>query len=181
MRKALFLLLAIALCLSLCACGEKEEPLTEKKLTTDNIGSFLNIDANVIDCDIQEEKGSVYGLFYKLFEGDAQIEIEVVNQSDAKFTDVTIECEVYTYVTCETTDSWYGWEFDYGNNNSGGKSHSDKNSKRITIKLPNDGNWSNTEDLTFVAYDSQMNFLFGPSELTICGIEIISVTGTVKY
>lgn len=181
MRKTLSLILALVLCLSLCACGKPEkQPTTQTiTLTTANIKSYLHIDADVIDCNIDDEQGSILGLYYKNYKGDAEVEIEVVNQSTATFENVTIVCDVYTYVECENTSSWYGWEFDYGNEYSGGKTRSDKNSKRITITLPSGGNWSDTETLSFVAYDDQANFLFGPSELTLCGIDIISVTGTV--
>lgn len=186
MKKVLSLVLTLVMCLSLCACGNNGKEVSDQKqseeitLTTENVENYLSINTNVLDCDITQDKGSVLGLYYKNYEGEAEIEIDVVNRSDATFLDVVIECEVYTYVTCESGDAWYGWEFDYGNVNSGGKTHSDTNRKRITITLPSDGNWYRTEDLTFEAYDDQINFLFGPSELTVCGIDIISVTGTVK-
>ena len=161
MKKALALILALVLCFPLCACNEKEKQKTQKKLTTENIGSYLHIDANVIDCNISEEMKSLYGFNYKIYSGDAKIKIDVVNQSEATFSDVTIVCDVYTYVDCENL-TWYGWEFDYGNSNSGKNSHSAKNSKRVTISLPNDGNWANTESLSFVEYESEKSGFLPP-------------------
>lgn len=51
MKKALSLILALVLCLSLCACGEDKKS-NEIELTLDNYNQYLNIDVDFVDGNI---------------------------------------------------------------------------------------------------------------------------------
>ena len=171
MKKIFSLLIVVVILLSLSSCGDKRV-----ELTVDNIKHYINLDAIVADCNVEAESGSVMGIKYKNYRGDAKIEVNAVNQSGAKFENVIIECELYTHL--ETYPAKHGWEFNNGNRNSGTDSYKDTNTKKIRIVLPYDGNWSHTESLSFVMYDEGRKFLASPLELSYCYLNILSVSGT---
>jgi hypothetical protein len=163
--------------LSLSSCGEKSVEEKSVELTVDNISQYLAINAVVTDCNVETDSGSVGGLYYENYNGDATVQIKVVNQSGAKFENVIIECELKTFVDCYP--ACHGWEFNTGNKNSGEESSLDTNTKTIQIILPYDGNWDDTEYLTLEMYDEGHKFITAPWELSNCYINIVSVTGTV--
>ncbi len=175
MKKTLALLLALAMALSLCACGGGTE-----ELTVDNIYDYLDIDASVADCEVTEDSHSIGGFGFNSYEGEATVEVSVVNQSDAKFEDVTITCEVCTDVSCISKSARYGWEFNSGNQQTGQEPHTDRNYKTIEISLPYDGNWEDTEDLSLVLYDDGINFIHAPYDFMACYVHVVDVTGKVK-
>jgi len=168
MKRIIILAVIVIMALSLFSCGGKRV-----ELTTDNIDQYLDISAVVKDSDVEAVPASIYGAYYKNYEGDATVELQVVNQSGAKFENVEIECELYTHV--DLFPICCGWEFDSGNVNSGTSSNSDKNSKRVRIVLPYDGNWRDTENLTLEIYEGGS---MDPSELSSCYVKILSVSGT---
>ena len=172
MKRIISLLIVGIAILSLSSCGEKRV-----ELTVDNISHYLNIDAFVTDCNVETDSGSVGGLKYKNYSGDATVQVKAVNQSGAKFENVIIECELKTFVTCYP--ACHGWEFKTGNKNSGKESPLDKNTKTIKIVLPYDGNWSDTEYLTLEMYDEGKKFITAPLELSNCYLYITNVSGTV--
>lgn len=174
MKKTLACLLALAMCLSLCACGGGT------KLTTDNIKNYLSIKASVSNCEVDKKRDSILGVGVTSYNGEATVEIEVVNQSGATFENVSITCDVFTYVDCIPGPHAYGWEFDSGNEQTGLHPHTDKNYKTITITLPYDGNWSKTEKLSLELYEDGINYITAPYDLSNCYITITDVSGTVK-
>lgn len=173
-KRILVFTLCLALMVSLCACGGG------KKLTTDNINEYLSISATVTDCDVSKDSGSIRGIGYSAYDGEATVKIAVVNQSGANFENVKITCEVSTYVDCIPGPHAYGWEFNNGNKQTGTKAHVDKNYKTVTITLPYDGNWSSTEKLTLELYEDGINYISSPYDLSNCYVTITDVSGTVK-
>ncbi len=172
MKKTLSLIMLTVIVISLAACG------SSVKLTTENINNYLSIKASVSDCNVEKESGSILGIPYNTYNGDATAKIEVVNQSGAKFENVTITCKVYTFVDCIPGPVGYGWEFNNGNNQTGNNPHTDMNYKTITITLPYDGNWDSQENLTLKLYEDGIKYITAPYELDGCYVDIIDVTGT---
>lgn len=130
---------------------------------------------------MEKDSGSIYGYQYYNYTGESTVKLEVVNQSGVKFENVTIVCELYTFVDFKGNDPLFGWEFKMGNQQTLTNSRVDsKNYKRITITLPYDGNWSTTEDLELTLYTSAINILMTPHELSDCYLRIASVSGTIE-
>ena len=175
MRRALSLILALVMCLGLCACGGKKV-----ELTTDNIKEYLSIEATVVNADVDSSSGSVGGFYYKNYSGVATVKLEVVNQSGAKFANVSIVCELYTFPVFYKGGPAYGWEFTSGNQQYLNEVTDSENYKSISISLPYDGNWSTTVNLELELYTSVSKLGVPPSELSSCYVRIISVTGTAE-
>ena len=173
MKKALSLILALVMCLSLCACGEEEKEPTTTLLSTDNVKDYLSFQATVTECEVNEEEG----FLYNDYDGTAKVRLSVVNQGDAKFESVRLTLKLSTKVSCITGPVPYGWEFRVGNKQTGTEPHTDVNYKTVEIVLPNDGNWEETFDLKLALYGDQ--YRFAPSKLNDCSIEVVSVVGTV--
>lgn len=178
MKKALSLILALVLCLSLCACGGTEEAKTESvALTTANISQYLKVNATVEECNFDE--GEMGSGFYLGAEGDAKILIETINNSGAKFDGVTLTCEITVSggFTC-------GWEFTKDNIRSEDEHSREDNSKIITIDLSYNGEGSVTENVKWVNYkgewENQMLLVYDELDNSDVDIEIIEVTGLVE-
>ena len=177
MKKIITLYLALVLVLSLCACTEKQP--SEIELTEANIYEYLSIATDVKSSTVDSEKESIMGIGITTHTGDATIDINVVNQSPNHFKNATITCEIYTFVNLYPAG--YGWEFDYGNRQTGTSSNNDENYKAITISLPYDGNWNGTESLSLALYDDGSEFMFqAPAALKSCYLRIVDVKGTVE-
>ena len=175
MKKILAVLLALVTLLSVCACGNSESSDKRIELSVDNINQYIKLSTEIKDCTINKDSNSILGILYVDYSGNATVKISAVNQSGAKFENVTITCEIYTSVSSYPIP--YGWEFNYGNKNTG-KTNLDKNSKTLTISLPYDGNWSDTESLTLKLYDQSYYATTAPGELYGCYIKILNVSGT---
>ena len=176
MKKLMFFTLALVMLLNLTACGAGGGI----ELTTDNIKEYVSIKASVVDSEVEKDSGSVGGLYYKNYEGEATVKLEVVNQSGAKFENVSIVCEVYTFPYFNADGPTYGWEFKSGNKQYLNNVADSENYKSITITLPYDGNWSTTENLELVMYTETSKIPVTPSELSTCYVRIVSVSGTAK-
>lgn len=177
MKKALSIVLALIMCLSLCACGSSNQP-QPITLTTANIREYLSISAAVESCNIDEEKHSFLGITRTIYTGDARVKIQAVNQSGRNFKNVIIKCRISTTVD-GMFEAPYGWEFTSGNQQTGTNPLTDENYKIITITLPYDGNWSDTESLSLEFYEASFGFV-SPVKLSDCDIKIMEVTGTVE-
>lgn len=177
MKTALSLILAILLCFPLCACGNENESAKEPTLavlTTENIKDYLTFQTTVTECEVNEKDN---GLTYKNFDGSAKVRLNVVNRSDAKFDNVSITLKISTDVTCIPGPVPYGWEFKLENQQTGTTPHTDTNYRTVNIALPNDGNWEDPFDLELALYGNK--YLFAPSELSSCSVEIVRVTGLI--
>lgn len=173
MKKFLLVITAIAVMLSLAACGSES-------LTTENLDKYLSISTTVTDCEVDSNSGSVFGLYYKNYTGDAMVRVDVVNQSGSKFENVDIKCKLYTFIDFDHQDPASGWEFCYGNNQILKGSTDSQNYKIIEIHLPHDGNWSSIEELKLAQYLDGCEYLTPPRKLSNCYLEIVSVSGTVS-
>ena len=176
MKKIFAMLLALIMCLSLCACGdsgEKAEEKNEVELTVSNIKEYLKISSKVNECNFN--KGS-YG--YVGAKGDAEIVIETINSSGAKFKNVTIKCEVWVGggLNC-------GWEFEKDNNRCDEQNRQEYNYKVITIDLPSNGEASAiNEALKWENYKGEWSDnmpVYDELSDTDIKIEIIEVSGKV--
>ena len=148
MKKAISLLLAFVMCLSLCACGggdSDKSKTTEVELTVANVKDYLRFSAKVEECNFDEG-----GLGYLGAEGDAKILIEAINNSGAKFKDVTITCEIWVAggLRC-------GWEFTRNNNRCEEDHKEAYNYKVVTITLSYDGEATVEEKLEWANYKSE--------------------------
>jgi hypothetical protein len=180
MKKIIAMFLVLVTLLLVCSCGNSESGNSESgdkriELSVDNINQYINLSTEIKDCTVNKDSGSIHGVSYVDYSGNATVKVSAVNQSGAKFENVTITCEIYTFVNSHPIP--YGWEFNYGNKNTG-KTNLDKNSKTITISLPYDGNWSDTEALTLKLYGQLNYFMPDPSKLYGCYIKILNVSGT---
>ena len=176
MKKALSLILALVMCLSLCACGGGGESSksNEVELTTTNIKNYLKISPKVEEVSFNEG-----GLGYIGAKGNADILIETINNSGAKFKDVSITFEVWVAggLRC-------GWEFTRENNRCNEDHRQAYNYKEITINLSYNGEASSEEELKWVSYKNE-DWAEGKmpvyDELSDSDIEIkiVKVSGTV--
>ena len=87
MKKLVLSILLFTLCMGLSGCGNKN-------LTTGNIKEYLNISATVLDSTVNGSSKSVAGIYTKSYSGSAKVQIQVTNQSGAKFENVKIECKI---------------------------------------------------------------------------------------
>ena len=181
MKKTVSLILAFVMCLSLCACSstDKQTEPTKTELTKSNIEHYLAFTSNV-DCKVETETGSIYGFYYKNYSGSATANIKVVNQSGAKFENVTITLKLYNVTFNANSEGIIcGWEFTSGNHFEGSTLANAINYKTITITLPYDGNWSGTETLELALYTQWSDMITSPSKLSRLSYEIVKVTGNV--
>ncbi|MBQ9762151.1 MAG: hypothetical protein IJV82_03640 [Oscillospiraceae bacterium] len=175
-KKTLSLILAILMCLPICACGNKSESAKEPvpySLTTENIKDYLAFQTTVTECEVTETPV----LMINTYSGNAKVRLNVVNRSDAKFDNVSITLKISTDVTCIPGPVAYGWEFKLENQQTGKEPHKDTNYRTVKIALPNDGNWEDSFDLELALYGSK--YLLSPSELSSCSVEVVRVTGLV--
>ncbi|MBQ3053419.1 MAG: hypothetical protein IJC89_00760 [Clostridia bacterium] len=173
MKKIFALLLAAVMCVSLAACGGSNgESSKTEVLTVDNIDSYLDVNAKVESCTIDE--GDL-GLTSK---GDAEIIIETQNDSGAKFEKATIWCEIRVLGGRK-----YGWEFVSGNTPSEDRGnsglYSNDNYREVKIELPYDGEESITEKLKLAFYTEDDRAIVAELQDSQIFVEIIDVIGTV--
>ena len=179
MKKFLLLMLALCMCLSMCACGgeEKADEAKEVELTAENLAQYLKFSSKVESCNFEE------GMFHKTdgtAKGDAEIVLETINSSGATFKNVTIVCQVWV-----EGGLWCGWEFDKGNTRCEEDHNESSNYKEITIELSSDGKTTINEALTWANYADKADWSKDKvavySELSEEDIEIkvISVSGKV--
>lgn len=176
MKKIGLLVMLIGVCLCLAACSSS----SSKELTTENIGEYLSIKANVIDSNVTTKNSTVAGIGIKSYSGSSTVGLQIVNQSSAKFENVEITLEVSTDLDTMNVPAWFGWEFNTGNQQTGKASRMDKNYKIIKVALPYDGNWSSTENLSLALYAGSGEYLFTPRELSYCNVKVTNVKGIVK-
>ena len=175
MRKYTASLLALCLGLSLAACGGGKKT----ELTKENIGDYLAFTSSV-DCSMDTDSGSVLGLFYKNYSGDAAADIRIINQTGAKFENVTITLKLKAMnFDANQNGLICGWEFTSGNNHEGTSRSDALNYKTIKVALPYDGNWNTTEHLKLVLYSKWSDLIGSPSGLNSIYFEVTDVTGTV--
>lgn len=176
MKKTLALLLALVLMLSLCACGGSGG---KTKLTKENINEYLAI-TSTVDCNIDTDSGSIGGLGYKNYSGNATADIKITNQSGAKFENVniTLKLEVLTF-DANKEGLICGWEFSSGNKHEGTTMADAINYKTVTVSLPYDGNWSSTEKLELALYSQWSDLLLSPAKLSSVYVSVEEVTGTI--
>ena len=182
MKKAIALLLAVLVFLSFAACGSKELEGTE--LTTENINEFLSYSAEVVDCNIEKDSGSVMGLSSTDYTGDADVVISVTNTSGANFQNVELTFKLYTWPDFLFMDGdKYGWEFSSGNEKNFSSAdeidRSSENSKTLKVSLPYEGNWEGTQTMKLVQYTSGIFSMYEPKESNChCFIKLMSVSGS---
>ena len=176
MKKVFAMLLVMAMCLSLSACGGNDgsdKGDSEVTLTTDNLEDYLKIAAKVEECTFDEG-----GLGYLGAKGDAEIVIETVNNSGASFKNVTVKLEITAKggLRC-------GWEFAKDNLRCEEEHKQEYNSKIITIELSHDGEESVTEKLKWVNYKGQWSdsgVVYDELDDSDLDITILEVTGTAR-
>ena len=174
MKKLLALLLALLMCLSLCACGSRKTELTKE-----NIKDYLSF-SSTVDCDVDTDTGSILGFRYKKYSGDATADIKITNQTGAKFENVNITLKMKSLTFDANAEGIIcGWEFSNGNKHEGSKRADAINYKTVKVSLPYDGNWSSTEKLELVLYTQWSDLLFAPLELSSISIEIVDVSGKI--
>ena len=88
MKKILSLILALVMCLSLCACGEKEELI---ELTTDNIGNYLAFSKDVSGGSVEKAKKSILGTSFTYYEGTGEYTLTASRHDNVGFKDVVVE------------------------------------------------------------------------------------------
>ena len=172
MKKAITLLLAAVMALSLAACGGNKTV----KLTTENIEEYLTISKTVVSSDVATTNNSIAGISFKSYSGESEIKIETVKQSDVNFENVTLTCELRAVTSPQS-----GWEFVSGNKpdadtwekTGGATAHS----KTITITVPFDGNTSTTEKLELAIYAELKDVIVAPSKLSSFTVTVTDVTG----
>lgn len=174
MKKVLALVMALVLVLSLAACGGNKEV----KLTMDNINDYLSVTATC-DCSIDSDSGSIGGLYYNNYSGDATVDIKITNKTSAKFENTKVTLYVSNVVfTGGSNGVICGWEFTNGNIHEG-SGMAASNKKTIELELPSDGNLNKTEHLKLTLYGQWKDLLNRtPNELSdsdiIVGIEDVS-------
>ncbi|MEE1017603.1 MAG: hypothetical protein U0L27_08035 [Ruminococcus sp.] len=176
MKKILALLLVIIMSLSLVACGGKKEV----KLTMDNVKDYLEVTSQC-ECDVDNDEGSVKGIYYNNYTGEATLKIKISNKTEAKYenTKVTLYISNVRF-TGGSNGVICGWEFSNDNIHEG-SGMSGKNYKTLEVEVPADGNTEVTERLELKLY-SQWSDLVGrtPDKLSNSDINvgIDNVSGT---
>lgn len=171
--------------LDLIGKSSKEEKEPERiELTTDNVQDYITISKEV-SCSIIKTQSDVYGFPIDTFVGDATLKIHFVNQSDAKFENVSVQLRLSIDVVPDKwKDGEIEWVFSSGNFQNYYESPK-YNYKNITIFLPYDGNYTQTEDLNMSHSQSSvvppLSSLYSPDELYKHDInmEIVNVSGSV--
>ncbi len=166
--KVLALMMAVITLLTLSACtskqdtgDSKENGKNEIELTADNYKQYLKLKATVIDSNV-EERG------YRIFSGDTTIQVEAINQTGAKFKNVSIH---YKVIVEDSGGMGYTWKF----------SPSEKTEVSGSITVSYDGTGSDTKkELKLFKVDERTSVL-DPKELDSYNftIEIDSIYGTV--
>lgn len=87
MRKALSLILALILCLSLCACGDKTPQSIE--LTTENINQYITILA------AYNNYRATHGWDMGYYHGNCDIDLQAYTVAPGDFSNVEITIQVY--------------------------------------------------------------------------------------
>ncbi len=137
----------------------KKQPIS---LTKSNYSNYLTIDLSVIDSTASTEYEYIPQLGTGIYvsEGNTTIQLSTINQSGAKFENVSIVCEI--------TVSPVGWEFNNGSS-----------SKKVTLTIPYDGNC--TSSIISLEFDPSVDGSGFPSELADYNfrVKVTSISGTV--
>lgn len=172
MKRILALLLALVMCLSLCACGSKEEIV---ELTTENISEYLSFSKKFSGGTVEETTEKILGISFTTFEGKGTYTLEAARNDNVGFQDVTVEIKLIVGDGRGREE----WKFA-----SGGKQESRFSDdvgrfvKTVKMNISYDGIGSVTENMILDLSGLAIEFLVPPPDLSkSVSYEIISVTG----
>ena len=174
MKKILSLILALVLCLSLSACGQKEEII---ELTTNNISDYQSFSKSISGGSVEKGTKNVLGISLTSYEGTGTYTLEAARKDNVGFKDVTVELDIIV---------GHGYTMEAWNFVSGGKpapKYSDDNgrfAKTVKMNISYDGSGKISEEMVLDELMPLGVVMSAPGNLsTAVTYEIVSVTGSV--
>lgn len=174
MKKILSLILTLVLCLSLSACGQKEEII---ELTPDNISNYLSFSKSTSGGSVEKVTESVLGISITSYKGTGTYTLEAARNDNVGFKDVTVELNLIVGEGRTREE----WKFA-----SGGQSamkYSDdagRFAKNVKMNISYDGIGKISEEMVLDAVVPLGAFQAAPQDLSrSVSYEIVSVNGSV--